>query len=74
MARTLMKALAGKAALAELLAWDMPDWQARQVLETARNYGECTIPVEAGYSTLTITRDENGGYLIGGYFRGRRHP
>lgn len=73
MARTLVKILKGEAALQELRAWNMPDWQARKVLGTARTYGENTVPVENDYSTLTIEYSD-GYYLIGKYFRGSRRP
>lgn len=71
MARTLVKILEGQAALDELIAWKMPDWQAKKVLSDALKYDETTFPVEGGYSTLTVEH-KDGHYHVGGYYRGSR--
>lgn len=57
--------LKGKAALDELTTrHQLPDWQAKKVLATARMYGVNNIPVKGGYDVLGIEYMD-GTYAIG---------
>ena len=58
--------LDGQAALESLLARGMRDWEARQVLEVARTYKINSVPMQGGYSTMTITW-ENGRFVFGDF-------
>lgn len=58
------KILKGEAALSELMAKGMPDWEAKQVLQTARTYGLNNIPVNGGYSCMSVEY-QDGHYTLG---------
>ena len=58
--------LKGDAALESLMARGMPDWQAKQVLMTARTYGVNSTPVNGLRSVMTITW-EDGVFTLGDF-------
>ena len=62
--KTQTQILEGEAALEALIARNIPDWSARQVLETARTLGVNNVPVDGGRSVLGV-RYEDGHYYIG---------
>lgn len=46
--------------------WKLPDWQAQQVMATAKRYGLDRIPVEQGWGILDVKYDD-GYFHIGGH-------
>jgi hypothetical protein len=56
--------LKGEAAFDALIARELPDWQARKVLATARQLGVNNIPVDGGRDVLGV-RYEGGYFYIG---------
>jgi hypothetical protein len=72
MAGTPMRVLNGRDALDTLVfTYKLPDWQAKKVLATARLYGLDNIPVDGGYSTMSVEY-KGGHFHVGGYLRGSR--
>lgn len=60
--------LKGKAAKESLMQRQMPDWQALQVMSTARLYGLTNIPIDGGFDTMCVEYDrETQVYTLGPY-------
>lgn len=58
--------LKGPAALESLMARGMPDWQAKNVLTVARTHGFNGVPIDGGYSVMTVSF-EDGHFVLGDF-------
>jgi hypothetical protein len=58
--------LKGPAAMESLLARGLADWQAKQVLSVARTYGYNGVPIDGGYSVMTVSF-EDGHFVLGDF-------